>query len=146
QPFAALHAFEQEARLERGQLGERRYRRVQVPCDVEWRFQENFPVSVPSDNTKPITRRAGDGLWDGVLEAVLRLAHDAQHPAPSGVGPPPALRGVGRLHWGSMASRFRPRQVAAGVAGSARPVARIAAVMSAPAGAWNARSPNCGRM
>ncbi len=42
EPLAALDALEQEAGLERGELGEGRDRRVQITCDVEWRFQMHF--------------------------------------------------------------------------------------------------------
>jgi len=42
--LAALDALEQEARLKRGELGERRYRRVQVPSDVEWTVHKEKPI------------------------------------------------------------------------------------------------------
>lgn len=38
--LTALDALEQKTRVERRQLGKSRNRRVQIPCDVEWRFQK----------------------------------------------------------------------------------------------------------
>src|SRR5579863_9591985 len=41
QPLAALDTLEQEIGLERGKLHERRHRRIEIPRDVEWRFQHS---------------------------------------------------------------------------------------------------------
>jgi len=41
EPLTALDALEQEARAERGQLHERRYRRVQITRNVERRLQRS---------------------------------------------------------------------------------------------------------
>jgi hypothetical protein len=54
EPFTPLDAFQQEARLESGQLGKRRYRRIQVSGDVKWRLQVPILPTRNSGNKKPI--------------------------------------------------------------------------------------------
>src|SRR5262249_4543020 len=53
QPLTTFHTLEQEARPERGQLGEGRYWCIQVSCDVEWLFHQCIPEdSVPCGQQK----------------------------------------------------------------------------------------------
>jgi hypothetical protein len=67
QPLTALDAFQQEARLECGQLGKRRNRRVQVTCNIKWRFQIPLPSTRISDNKKPIP------VWPEMGSGLLTL-------------------------------------------------------------------------
>ena len=69
--LAALHAFEQKARLERHELGKCRHRCVQIACNVECQLH----------NKKPIPECSGDGFWcDPNLWVVITACSNAQHP------------------------------------------------------------------
>jgi hypothetical protein len=62
QTLPALDAFEQEARLEGGELGERRNRRIEVTCNVEGRFQMRSSL-IFHRQQKTHPGGAGDGFW-----------------------------------------------------------------------------------
>ena len=70
QALAALHALQQEARIERPEFGECRHRGVEVSGDVKGRFHRVFSVSnsfmgdaPQADNKKPISGLTGDGFF-----------------------------------------------------------------------------------
>src|SRR2546421_414573 len=62
EPLAALDALEQKARLERGELHERRHRRVEITGYVEGGLQRCRTPKVDQHNKKPIPGSSGDGF------------------------------------------------------------------------------------
>jgi hypothetical protein len=72
EPLAALDAFQQKARLERGELHERRDRRVEVPGDVEMRLHAVVLPQITryaqtTKNPPPGSPEMGSGAVENLL-------------------------------------------------------------------------------